>query len=55
MRKLSDPEMLSIEEQWNKLKTTLTEAATSKIGKKIRQNLATWFDEKCKLAIDERN
>ena len=46
---------ISIEEEWKQLKEAITEAAEQTIGYQPRPDGRGWFDEECRVALDEKH
>ena len=46
---------IKIEEEWKQLKEAITEAAELTIGYQPRPDKRGWFDEECRVALDEKN
>jgi endonuclease/exonuclease/phosphatase family metal-dependent hydrolase len=44
-----------LEDDWEKIKSAVLNAADASIGKTPRQTRNAWFDEECKEKIDEKN
>ena len=48
-------EEIRIEEEWKQLKEAITEAAELTIGYQPRPDKRGWFDDECRVALDEKN
>jgi len=46
---------LDVQTEWNKIKNVILEAAKETIGEKKGNRNEEWFDEECRIAIQERN
>jgi hypothetical protein len=44
-----------MEEEWKQLKEAITEAAQQTIGYQPRPDRRGWFDDECKVTLDEKN
>jgi hypothetical protein len=44
-----------MEEEWKQLKEAITEAAEQTIGYQSRPERRGWFDDECRVALDEKN
>lgn len=48
-------EEIYMEEEWKQIKQVIIEAAEQTIGYQPKPDRRAWFDEECRIVLDEKN